>query len=983
MLTAAMACDATAQHFYIQKYTANDGLADSYVLRTLQDSQGFLWIGTYNGLSRFDGKTFTNYGYAAGLPNLSVDVIYEDHLGRIWIGTRKGIAGIRGGACVHYPADDHQAISYVYDIREFRDHGLLALTDKGVYRLDGGSWNKQRLYPGFEDHDCRNMVVMGKDLYINYGDLVVHRDSNGAYKVIGKPYPSRHHYGSLSAIGDELYLSLPDRLLHLKSGDTAVPLFQHALENKEMRGYFHDSRDRFWINTGQDGLLISRKASTTVISDTISIAFNLLSSLYEDREKNIWAACFDGLMKIREVNYALFDHRHYPMLSNTRNLLNIDSTVVACTQAGLVEYRQGRFSSKPLARLPHSPSGTEDDLVDFSARDAQDRTWLVTRKKKLCLLENNMLKDLSGLTHINGDFCWGIAFNKSDKKIYLCSDSLAYGDEHGIQVFRGEKGTVIDKPRAIHAFNDGSLLVYTANNEFFRIDNRKRVHNITARMGIAGSCRAVSFCTEPSGRFWLAYNGGLIRIHWDNQGDPVQELRLTTRDGLPNDAVQALTMDRQGRLWAITSAGLVVIESGSGTPVVIHRLSEEMGISYNQWIQARLLTGKDGAVWMCFLNSIYRFDPQTVQFDNTPPATALEDIQLNLRPTQWREWADSLYGYQQLPRHAVLPYHLNTLSISYKAPCFTGVSGIEYAHQLEGIDSGWSMSSPNSSVSFVKLPPGTYHFKVRARKSDTDWGPPAEFTFRIQRPWWESIWLRLLALALLVMLVAAIFHVRIRQVQRKALISQQLQELELKALRSRMNPHFIYNALNSIQALVLDKKAHEASAYIGKFGRLLRKVLDHSEQNIITLQEELEALELYIQLERLRLNVSLQYRILVDPAIAASEEWLPPLILQPFVENALWHGLSRKEGQRKLDVQVDIKDEWLVVRVVDNGIGRRQAAITARENTPKGMEITGRRIKEHNRGPESSFVDITDLFETDGQPAGTMVILQIRRTSAR
>jgi anti-sigma regulatory factor (Ser/Thr protein kinase) len=383
---------------------------------------------------------------------------------------------------------------------------------------------------------------------------------------------------------------------------------------------------------------------------------------------------------------------------------------------------------------------------------------------------------------------------------------------------------------------------------------------------------------------------------------------------------------------------------------------------------------------MCFLNTVYRFDPNAVQFHRMPPATALEDIQLNLRPTQWQGWTDSLYGYRQLPRQAVLPYYLNTLSISYKAPCFTGASGIEYSYQLEGIDSGWSMPSRNNSVSFVKLPPGSYHFRVKARKSDTDWGPPAGFIFHIRRPWWESIWLRLLTLALLVASVVVIFRLRVRQIRRKASIREQLQELELKALRSQMNPHFIYNALNSIQALVVDNKPHEASIYIGKFGRLLRKVLDHSEQNIITLEEELEALELYIQLEQLRLNVSLQYRIIVDPAIAVSEEWLPPLILQPFAENALWHGLSRKQGERKLEVRVDLKDEWLTVRIVDNGIGRVQAAAkTAGGNTSKGIDITSRRIKEYNSGPDSAFIDITDLYDSEGLPAGTMVTLRIRR----
>jgi hypothetical protein len=371
-----------------------------------------------------------------------------------------------------------------------------------------------------------------------------------------------------------------------------------------------------------------------------------------------------------------------------------------------------------------------------------------------------------------------------------------------------------------------------------------------------------------------------------------------------------------------------------------------------------------------------------VQFNNTPPVVSIEDIRLNLQPTRRKAWADTLYGYRQLPHQSQLPYSLNNLSISYKAPCFSGVSGIEYSWQLEGVDSNWSAPIKNTSVAFVKLPPGTYRFKIKARKSNTNWGAPASFLFIIDKPYWETWWFRICVLTITTTLLGFMFRSRVKRIQRKAQVREQLRELELKALRSQMNPHFIYNALNSIQALVLDNKPDEATRYIGKFGRLLRQVLNHSEQSLIPLEEELQALELYIQLEQLRLNVDLQYRIETSAGIDTSLEWIPPLILQPFAENALWHGLSRKQGEKKLHIVLSVQDNWLIAEITDNGIGRQQATGKKALSThaaSKGMDITERRIKEYNHTRGLVAIEIIDLCNTAQQPAGTKVVLRIKR----
>ncbi len=138
-----------------------------------------------------------------------------------------------------------------------------------------------------------------------------------------------------------------------------------------------------------------------------------------------------------------------------------------------------------------------------------------------------------------------------------------------------------------------------------------------------------------------AYNGGLLRFHWNEQQQPVRESTPGSGEGLPSDAVHDLTMDAFHRLWALTRSGLLVIEPGTSPEQrpIVHRLSEEAGIYCNQWIGTRIASDDKGAVWMSLQNSLYRFDPANVQFDNTPPSVAIEDIQLNLHPTQWGAWS--------------------------------------------------------------------------------------------------------------------------------------------------------------------------------------------------------------------------------------------------------------------------------------------------------------------------------------------------------
>ena len=207
-------------------------------------------------------------------------------------------------------------------------------------------------------------------------------------------------------------------------------------------------------------------------------------------------------------------------------------------------------------------------------------------------------------------------------------------------------------------------------------------------------------------------------------------------------------------------------------------------------------------------------------------------------------------------------------------------------------------------------------------------------------------------------------------------------ELEMQALRAQMNPHFIFNSLNSINRFILQNNKEQASAYLTKFSKLVRMILQNSQALMITLESELESLELYLDLEALRFDNHFAYTIKLSDEIDAEMLKVPPLIIQPYVENAIWHGLMHKEEKGQLDIEINMENNFLFIRITDDGVGRKQSATHnssyATKHKSVGLKITAERIAKIQISDASkSPVEIKDLIYADGSAAGTEVIIKI------
>jgi tetratricopeptide (TPR) repeat protein len=223
---------------------------------------------------------------------------------------------------------------------------------------------------------------------------------------------------------------------------------------------------------------------------------------------------------------------------------------------------------------------------------------------------------------------------------------------------------------------------------------------------------------------------------------------------------------------------------------------------------------------------------------------------------------------------------------------------------------------------------------------------------------------------------------KLQSQQKQAALQQHVTDLEMQALRAQMNPHFVFNCLSSINRFILKNETEAASDYLTKFSRLIRMVLTHSRQTFITLDEELEMLRLYLDMERLRFKDSFDYSIRFTNSIDAGAIYVPPMLLQPFAENAIWHGLMHKDGQRELEIELSVDDKTVTCMITDNGIGRARAAElkskAAYKQKSMGLEITTQRLALLNiNGNQQTFFTIEDLTNDDGKAEGTQVILKI------
>lgn len=325
------------------------------------------------------------------------------------------------------------------------------------------------------------------------------------------------------------------------------------------------------------------------------------------------------------------------------------------------------------------------------------------------------------------------------------------------------------------------------------------------------------------------------------------------------------------------------------------------------------------------------------------------------------------------------------ITIRYVLPNPLDAKNVTYTYQLEGWDRGWT-STDQRLVQYSRLRGGNYTFLVRSRERDGEWGEITRLPVSIEKTLTEyaTFWILVVLLGGgLVIGTTRYFIARTRrEEQLKTEFNKKVSEIQMQALRAQMNPHFLFNSLNSIKYYALSKDKDSTAEYLTKFALLVRTILQNSKSHTISLKDELEALRLYIEIEHLRLEGKFAYHIDIDSSIRVEQAQIPPMILQPFVENAIWHGLMHIPSGGKLLVQVKDLGTQIQCIIEDNGIGRAKAKEIqqngAGHKKSLGIQITGDRIALINRiyGIDTQ-VHVIDLHDEKAEATGTRVVITI------
>lgn len=989
-----------AQAFRFESFSVREGLVQSQVYCALEDSRGFIWMGTRGGgISRFDGLNFRTFSYKDSLKSNYINTIYEGIDGRIWAGTDEGLYYYDGTR--FYPfGRESLAGRAVRAIFQDSLGGLWAGTARGVWYADSTTFSPlyQDQQPGKAPVnafylDCQHRLWIAYEM----GVIKVKNDTATALEAL-KGYRNLNITDITEDKQGAIWLgSYGGGILKYEQGKVDRITTEDGLSNNYVQCLYRDRQNRIWIGTLSGGLTMWNPAdsSYTTWTEEDGLCKKDVRAITGDSWGNIWIGTSGG--GACKYTGKLFDHY------NESNGLKANF-VYAIAEDTLgrkwISASDQGFSILSDTSLIHygRDSGFLDIKVKTIFRDQSGRMWLGTEGRGLAT------RDTAGF------------------KFYTTKDGLSSNwikamaqNEAGVIWIGTARGSV---NKMILPDTLGGLV------EFQRYDNRE---------GLGGLyVNALHF--DKMGRLWLATRWSGLKMIADDQF-PVS---LRTTDGLPSDAVRSIVEDSSGYLWIGTATDgiarmhlyqdsfkvepitiedqpartiyLMVIDNQEnlwiGTHLGVDKISlneERLPVGLTHFGQLEGFEGvetcqnavwkdEEGNLWFGTINGLTKYNPNRSNQNLVPPKLHFTEIRLFDTPLQVHEeyggWVTTWGG---LKPGLVLKHDENFLSFDFAAINHSNPEKVTYQWRLLGLREEWSSPSTNRTVMFADLSPGTYTLEIKAFNEDgIPVKEPLQLSFVIDPPFWATSWFRFSAIGAGVLLVLLLFRSRLNAVRRKARekeikleMERNLLSLEQKALQLQMNPHFIFNTLNSIQNLITASDQQTARYYLAKFSGLMRGTLENSRASWITLENEIEVLTSYLSLEQFSRGHHFEFNISCAAEVDPETLLIPPMLVQPFVENAVIHGVAHRRTPGKIDIEFWEEEGLLHCSITDDGIGRAQAKqlksqIGQGQHKSMGLQVTKERLDLLSRtnGRQKS-VEIQDLVLPDGSPGGTKVILRL------
>lgn len=892
------ACPLYAQHPFF--YTINDdnGLPSNEVYSLQQDSFGYMWIGCDAGLYRYDGFEFKSYknkqqnGTAiSGLHYSQNNTLYcQNFYGQIYQinnDTLRILADLKDKILAHPEFTTDGRNNTFVGIPE----GMMLLSNTNKPTLLKTIPNVIELEVTKDGYlyiiDNRNNLYYASTTNTNNIKIVpvLHNET----------HLKRHHI--ISCKNDNILILLGRNTQN--DSITICYIAKGVIKRiKEISG----DKLKQKINKIK---VINNEIWLATIGGAYQLDENLnilnhyfpkdkISDIYLDKEGTYWFSTLqNGILVVPHLELKLIN-------STIAVLTDQNITAVNKTNDGNVLF--GNYSgnifhlnkyTKYLTLLPETPNGTYKNVTTI-----------------LPINEHTIIAGRGGISIINTK-------NKTDKyhtTIYtrdmvIVGDSIVVATNLGINVVDKVSSLITNNIFSLHKLlgTSGRKVCFDkANNTLWVTTNTGLAYQNDTGFVLYLHHGNPIFCNalyaDENGLWVGTVSDGVYNI---NHGKVTQH--LNTDNGLIGSNIKCLT-SHNGVLYAATDKCVNIMYPNGK----FNYIKQANGINAKEINAIGII---NDIIYLATIRGLF-YMPVNLSFTNI--------VQPNIKISSFSA-NDKQYPTD---KKISLPFDNNDILITFSGIALRSRTAMRYYYRIMGDVEKWQELPGNINyVRLNNLAPGTYEFQLRAANEDGILSnKSATLIIDVATPLWQKWWFILLLIILVSTSVGVIFIVRIRNIKRKAEIHNKITESQLTALKAQMNPHFMYNTLNSIQDLVLQKDIKNTNYYLSRYSTLMRKILEISEQNQVEMNEEIEILKLYLELEQLRFGEDFMYTISCDSEINQNTIYIPSMIIQPFVENAIKHGLLHKKGIKELTIRFEKKENDIICTITDNGIGRQKAA---------------------------------------------------------
>lgn len=966
-----------AQNPNFTQFKVDDGLPSSEIYGSFEDRKGFMWFATEYGVSRFDGYEFLNFSTDDGLSDNVVFDFFEDSKDRLWFYTYNGIP------------------SY------YKDGEIVNFSTHPSFR---NSNHSEMISSIFEDID--GTIWMGKRIS---GLIEISPEDSLKTHILNHPHPLVN--SQVSPLG---HFWSPDSVLHIFAGRILLKFNREERQWDLLEPWIPAdfSTPIFWSKI-PFGLVIARKPDIfklgwegnkvkieQLTSTPNSIPSTCIVRINDDE-------CFVGTYK-GMYKYQLSTNSWGPTIlegySVTSACQDREGNYWFTTLSNGIFYTPGidvkhwgqseGFSTNGIKKILHSQ--TSDDV------------WVGMMDNNIARFNKGTIQNISINFPDSSRFTGPLELISDNGKILICSASgLTWLDPESKKqkhlvvpgalksVFRTSKGQILvcgnnglysitDSLKRVissyptYPFQMGQMIHHKAfaNNRICdeRVYSVLELGNGELLLGTSKGVIQVKenlknhrlFDDHPSMQFavynmalghdgsaWVAtHGGGIVHLVDDTL------VQYDTRNGIKSNLCKTVYIEPSGTVWVGSNQGISSLLPSKESPgtYTISSFSTLDGLTSDE---VNDLVVKNDTLWLASPKGLSCIPLKMIDRVSPPPMIYLDSLTVNNQPLT-------------IDRQLEFEPDENNLGIHFIGVSYQSQGNITYSYRLIGADDTWNTTN-NNSVDFLGLSPGDYIFEVFATnfkgiRSDQT----LQLSFTILQPWYLRWWAIALGLGLTILVIYLFINRRYRVMQIRNDLQMDAALSEQKALRARIAPHFIYNALNSIQSLISDNQRIEALNYTSRFSRLMRKIFEHSLENFISIEEEIETLEIYLKLEHLRFKDKFTYKIEVDPELDPSADAIPSMILQPIIENSIWHGLLHKQQPGHLKVKFQSKGELLQCVIEDNGIGRKAAQAQRSkfvdEKRDSGLEVTKGRLQTLAKleGKQNEIkMEIIDMYDEE------------------